>query len=90
MAPSAYSNEDYSTLFFLQQPVKLDPRITVLKIFHDYYGTFFLICSYFLPIFFSIFHNIVIIIFIIPEIGVLIQQKVRKKKACFNTHAGGK
>ena len=29
----AYSNEDYSILFFLYEPVKLDPRLFVLKIF---------------------------------------------------------
>ena len=77
LAPSAYSNEDHRTLFFLKQPVKLDPKIAVLKIFYDYWGTFFLIRSYFLPI--------------IPEIGVMTQQKVRKnKKVCFNAHPGGK
>ena len=33
LSPSADINEDYSTHFFLQELVKLDPKLAVLKIF---------------------------------------------------------
>ena len=89
MAPCAFINEDYGTFFFLQELVKLDPRIVVLKIFHDYQGTFFIICSYFLPIFFSIFHNKVII-YNTRNWGNDTTESQKEKKPCFSAHAEGK
>ena len=33
LAPSTYTSENYSALFFIYEPVKLDLRLAVLKIF---------------------------------------------------------
>ena len=67
----------------------MDTRIVVLKIFHDYLGTFFVICSYFLPIFAPIFHNIVII-YNARNWSNDKTESQKEKKACFNAHTEGK
>ena len=51
----------------------------LLFVFLKLSNIFFLICSLFLPIFFLIFHNRNDL-YITPEIGVIIQRKLRKKK----------
>ena len=56
-----WNASDKSAHYFLKEPVRLDPRLGVLKFFEDFYRMLFLVCCYFFPIYFLIFHNTVLI-----------------------------
>ena len=64
----------------------MDPTIAFLKNFYEYWGKFFLICSYFLQIFFSIFRNVVII-YNTRNWSNDTTESQKEKQACFNARA---
>ena len=77
--------------FFLQEPVKLNPRLTVLKIFMIFRIVFTVVLNLFLfsPDFLKIFHNTVMI-YNTRNRNNDTTESQKEKKNYFNAHAGGK
>ena len=86
LAPSAYCNEDYSTLFFYNSKQNWTLGLLFLK-FSLIIRIHF--CLFSPDFFFSIFQTVVII-YNTRNWSNDTTESQKEKKACFNAHAGGK